>query len=199
MEDWCCQYNGNGCNCNESEDREEQNMIGRTAVSRALVELLNLTCHSFDREYLVERWVKNFIIHEYKEHSVFVCKTCGKYTFRRLMPHAYLNGENCHTCSYWFKKATYGPERRERQVIVNHTHYMIGEEFEGPGFRGLGGRGLAIGFLDGRVVITSNLWHQGEIPEHFWDLLPDNANFIVDAEEFNKEEFPDNGDNEIPF
>jgi hypothetical protein len=47
--------------------------------------------------------------------------------------------------------------------------------------RGFGGHEFHIRFTDGREeaeVETSNLWCQGNIPEHFSKLLPNNAEFV---------------------
>lgn len=67
-----------------------------------------------------------------------------------------------------------------RAVVVNGTHYYLGDENErGPSrFRGFGGNRFVIRFLDGRTVTSTNLWHQGEVPQEFAEQLPDNAEFV---------------------
>jgi hypothetical protein len=42
----------------------------------------------------------------------------------------------------------------------------------------MGGARSTIRFRDGRSVVTHNLWCQGEVPAHFREALPDNAEFI---------------------
>lgn len=45
----------------------------------------------------------------------------------------------------------------------------------------MGGRKFHIQMHDGQVIETTELWHQGTIPEHFRERLPDNANFLNGA------------------
>jgi hypothetical protein len=44
-------------------------------------------------------------------------------------------------------------------------------------FYGHGGREFRIRLASGEVVNTNNLWHGGQIPERFWNRMPDNATF----------------------
>jgi hypothetical protein len=63
-------------------------------------------------------------------------------------------------------------------VIANGQHYRIAPE-SAEGMRGFGGAKWLVQFLDGRGdVQTSNLWHQGAVPEQFRRFLPDNATLI---------------------
>lgn len=61
-----------------------------------------------------------------------------------------------------------------RVARVSGTHYQIGDE-NAKGMRGFGGARAIIRFHDGRVVESSNLWTQGQIPLAYRDQLPDNA------------------------
>ena len=45
-------------------------------------------------------------------------------------------------------------------------------------FRGYGGKGIKIKLHTGEIIVTNNLWHNGEVPKEFRDRLPDNAEFI---------------------
>lgn len=67
-----------------------------------------------------------------------------------------------------------------KRVIVNHNAYYIGDESSKSLFRGYGGRKFHIKFFDGREVVTTNLWHNGEVPEEYYSRIPDNAIFIRD-------------------
>ena len=82
----------------------------------------------------------------------------------------------CFDCWFWLKKTCLKPADEARKAIIDGKHYMIGGE--GYLFRGNGGREFHILFHDGREVRTMNLWEQGEIPEEFRSLLPDNAKFV---------------------
>jgi len=105
-----------------------------------------------------------------------ICEFCGNDFTRRCNPSAYI-GNNCFSCSFWLKKINLSAEDKVRRVIVNGQHYRLGHVHSGP-FRGFGGRKFTVLFHDGRMVETSNLWCQGEIPERFKEWFPDNAVFV---------------------
>lgn len=93
-------------------------------------------------------------------------KQCGDEAERRKM---------CFNCNFWTDLALH--RTASNMVRIDGTHYMIGTE-EGPAScKGFNGKRFKIKFDDGRVVETTNLWHQGVIPQLFRDLLPNNATF----------------------
>lgn len=108
--------------------------------------------------------------------KIKICEFCGREFSRTCEPNAY-NGNNCFNCSFWIKKIELSDEDEDRRVIVDRQHYRLGNDDPGA-FRGFGGRKFTILFQDGRIIETSNLWHQGEIPERFRKWLPDNAIFV---------------------
>lgn len=65
----------------------------------------------------------------------------------------------------------------ENVARIGGGHYRIGDEHAYE--RGFGGTIYFIKFNDGRLVRTSNLWSQGEIPEPLRPWLPDNAEFVT--------------------
>lgn len=81
---------------------------------------------------------------------------------------------------FWDEKVALADGPRKLDVVrVNGTHYLIGDENADPrGFRGFGGTRFYIRFNDGRLVQSTNLWCQGEIPKAYRDRLPDNAAFL---------------------
>jgi hypothetical protein len=90
----------------------------------------------------------------------------------------------CFTCHHWTEKLHYqGPMA---VVRVNGHHYMYDTrmpyvENDGRQFLGHGGAKWWIDFLLGEaLILTNNLWYQGEIPDHFRKRLPDNAVFRTD-------------------
>lgn len=91
----------------------------------------------------------------------------------------------CFSCAFWTLKADKFEKRRDpRMAAIDGYLYYIGEErrHSSAEFRGMAGRPFAIEFTDGRpedqrVVRTTNLWANGEIPEHFKGRIPDNARF----------------------
>jgi hypothetical protein len=72
----------------------------------------------------------------------------------------------------------------EKVVRINGEHYVIGSENAPGSFRGFGGRKFVIKFIDGnhkdKIVTTTNLWCQGDIPEELRHILKDNAIFLKD-------------------
>lgn len=84
----------------------------------------------------------------------------------------------CSTCYFWHEKLHWmaDPADAERCVrTADFKHFTIGSEHEGGSFRGHAGRPFIVTFHDGRTVRTTNLWHQGTIPERFRDRLTPNA------------------------
>lgn len=85
-----------------------------------------------------------------------------------------LSGEDEATKRFWSEKISM---RNDPNVArINGNHYIIGG---GKGAtKGMSGAKHTIQFDDGRVVETDDLWHQGEIPVDFRQVLQDNAKFI---------------------
>jgi hypothetical protein len=122
-----------------------------------------------------------------------ICSFCGKEydagqygtleeitKLKKDIPMRMLTDKVCFQCGFWFEKIDLdnGPWK-DTFVIANHYHYHIGDEVPkgARGFIGSGGYRYTIEFFDGRVVESNNLWHQGEVPEIFWEKLPNNAVF----------------------
>lgn len=89
----------------------------------------------------------------------------------------------CFTCRFWQEKVEWnsGSDRQrkpENLARIAGRHYVIHPDTGKMSWRGFGGQKFKIKFHDGRIVETTNLWHQGEIPKNFRDELPDNAEFI---------------------
>lgn len=110
----------------------------------------------------------------------FICKKCGE-TIDTTESISSASKEMdvkqlCFHCNYWADIiAGDSNEYINTFVVANGRHYVIGDENNNDYFRGFGGSKFTIKFFDGRIVKTSNLWYQGEIPERFRDELPDNA------------------------
>ena len=80
----------------------------------------------------------------------------------------------CFKCSFWEDKVIHSPSNR---AIIDGHHYVASSGNGG----GMGGRKFKIKFNDGREIETTNLWSQGDIPKHFRDRLPDDAEFMNGA------------------
>jgi hypothetical protein len=84
----------------------------------------------------------------------------------------------CFTCSRWMEYA----ELRDMPEVARcgGVHYYVQPDNNAPDFcKGHSGREFWIQFDDGRLICTHNLWCQGEIPENFQELLPNNAHFVT--------------------
>lgn len=93
----------------------------------------------------------------------------------------------CFYCASWMQTVEIFYDKG-KSIIINGEHYydggFINKKING-GFLGFGGRMFFIKMNEGKVLKTNNLWNQGNVPEHFKDILKDNAEFITE-EEYNK-------------
>ena len=109
----------------------------------------------------------------------YKCKICGKIeeSDNWIYGQEMLENKHCFDCDYWLKLHEDDITNRKdhKYVIENGTHYVIEPEDSTDYFRGFGGTKVRIKFFDGTEVISTNLWHQGEIPERFRDIMPDNG------------------------
>lgn len=104
------------------------------------------------------------------------CEICGKEIDRSYYSNAILCSSECFHDHYWLERVH--NQDSPTQVVINGCVYQIGEEDSMSSFRGFDGARFEIEFYDGRKVVTTNLWSNGEIPEKFRELIKDNAKFI---------------------
>ena len=97
------------------------------------------------------------------------CKICGG-------THTVPCSAECFYKDFWDEKVLFKDD--PGSVRICGTHYFIGDEYETSVFRGFGSRLFAVKFFDGRIVKTTNLWYQGDIPDEYRSALHDNAEFI---------------------
>ena len=87
----------------------------------------------------------------------------------------------CFSCAWWIKRA--GMQNNSQSVITNidniFTAYWLGDEDASNHFRGCDGRLFTIKFANGKIVKTTNLWCNGEIPKYIEDMFTVNAEFIT--------------------
>ncbi len=103
------------------------------------------------------------------------CIVCNKEINKSMFNNAILCSSECFHINFWNELADIKDD--PHVVRVDGVHYYIGNETQ-RGTRGFGGAKFHIKFFDGREVITTNLWHNGTIPESHKELLPDNAIFL---------------------
>ena len=113
------------------------------------------------------------------------CKICGKYQ----SPEDYSNKEElesnqlCFECNFWHQHIEKDKKREPHTwFIANGGHYIIEPDRDEnyQGFVGFGGAEFKIKFNDGTLVVSHNVWFQGEIPEAFRrnNFYRDNATII---------------------
>jgi hypothetical protein len=87
-------------------------------------------------------------------------------------------------------------EDNKLAVRIDGACYIIGAENDG-GLRGFSGRKFTIEFISGKfkgqIIDTTNLWHQGEIPEELKSMLPDSARFIKNEKDSDNKIWQDMG------
>lgn len=100
------------------------------------------------------------------------CPTCGLWVETARYP------VECFSCAYWEGQITRG-----NNVVIDGVHYRVDfakpiKNDRNPDNLGMAGRKFRIRMLDGREVVTNDLWYQGPIPPEFRPRLPDNAEFV---------------------
>lgn len=106
----------------------------------------------------------------------FYCQICGESERLRWIQDVQerlAHHRLCYSCDFWVQRWWLHQTEPERSVICRGEAYTVGPP--GQSFRGYGGRTWTVVWRDGRTTVTSNLWHQGTVPEHFRHLLPDDA------------------------
>jgi hypothetical protein len=84
---------------------------------------------------------------------------------------------------FWSEKVQWlndGDKTRDGDKVarINGVHYVIGREDASSFWKGSGGRQVKIKFSNGEEITTTNLWHQGGIPEELKTILKDNAEWV---------------------
>jgi hypothetical protein len=86
-----------------------------------------------------------------------------------------LDHKECFTCNHFMQRTRMLPN--DRHIVINNEMYWIGDETSSSSLlRGYGGRRFLI-IRDNERIVTTNLWHNGTVPEHLRQYLPNNAVF----------------------
>jgi hypothetical protein len=106
------------------------------------------------------------------------CKVCNKVfhiNYIKETRKILLEKGVCLSCYYWQGRL----EKKDlpESIIMNGSAYWDAG-FKVNGGRGFGGSLWKIKKFTGEVIQTNDLWHNGTIPPHFKDQLPDNAEKI---------------------
>ena len=102
-----------------------------------------------------------------------ICEICGERIEKSMFSGGIYCSKQCFHAKYWLERVM--NKDSKTQVVIDNTVYQIDREDSSSCFRGFDGRTFYIKFNDGRIVKTTNLWHNGTVPEAFRELLPDNA------------------------
>jgi hypothetical protein len=108
------------------------------------------------------------------------CKECGRLIstdYDRKTKEDMIARQLCFRCSFWHE--IIADIKNPRRCIIDGRSYIVVEAPRDMPLRcrGFAGRTFKIEWLDGRKVITNNLWTNGPIPQRFLDRLLDNAKF----------------------
>jgi hypothetical protein len=107
----------------------------------------------------------------------FNCQICGEIenlTYTEERQRQLAHHRICFSCNFWVERFWFHLTDPQ-SVICNREAYMARDTPLERRFRGYGGRKFTFYMLDGRTIVSTDVWHQGEVPEHFSHLLPDNA------------------------
>jgi hypothetical protein len=108
------------------------------------------------------------------------CKICNKEEYPEHWTNSDLmiKHQLCFDCEFWRMQHQLDVEQRGEHnwCVIDGCHYVI--EPDNSYFRGFGGHEFHIQFDDGTIKVTKNLWHQGEIPEEWKSVFPNNAKFL---------------------
>lgn len=105
------------------------------------------------------------------------CQVCGKEIEKSRYSNGIICSDKCFYKDYWLEYVR--TKDNPNHVVINGTHYVVGNEANNGCFRGFGGKRFVI-LKNKEIIVTTNLWLQGEIPDYAKDELPNNATFLPD-------------------
>lgn len=112
---------------------------------------------------------------EAEKKPLYICRACGCLHDRSYDPDYSSRMEKEHLCFICTVWAIYAEE--ENPMVIDGHRYTVGNESSSV-FRGFGGRRFEIQYFTGEKIVTTNLWHQGEVPAYFRERIPDTARFM---------------------
>lgn len=95
-----------------------------------------------------------------------VCEICGKQFDKPRYLNDYKNicSSECFGDKFWLNII----KVKDECIIINGECYGFNKN-----------KPIGVKMLNtGEIIVTNNLWHNGEVPNEFRDRLPDNAEFI---------------------
>lgn len=111
-----------------------------------------------------------------------ICGICGKHFDTPVYSQNSDFGDCCSSDCFNIRFWKLIIAEKDKYLIVNHQSWCDGGYIPGPKkWKGCAGRIFRYHRFDepdNLVHTTDNMWHQGTVPEQFWDELPDNAEFL---------------------
>ena len=102
------------------------------------------------------------------------CVICNKEIEKSKYVNAVLCSSDCWHIDFWNEQVS---NKDDTKIVrIDGVQYRVGNKNQ-DSFRGYGGREFRIKLSNGEIIETTNLWHNGDIPEEFKELLPNNAEF----------------------
>lgn len=118
-------------------------------------------------------------------NQLLTCKLCHNLTkvhFGEQENNRLIENEICFFCDFWAKYIEERKQNNPNMFVIEGNHYVVQPDLANNEyiFAGHAGQKFIIQPLDKQrpQIVTHNLWHQGDIPKHFRDILTDNAVFI---------------------
>jgi protein-arginine kinase activator protein McsA len=111
------------------------------------------------------------------------CKECGEkinFHFEEKTKERLARLSLCFDCDHWnslYESSLVVKPGDGQSIRCDNGHFMIGPENASREsmFRGFGGAKFIFVMDDGTRIESTNVWHQGKIPEHWRERLPNNA------------------------
>lgn len=121
-------------------------------------------------------WPQDYVDHPRPQVTCCECGKVERMQWNRTVEMQLRTRRLCYDCNFWEEKLALPG----RAVVVAGCRYGIGSESPSDkAHRGFGGQAFLIKFFQGVPfdVFTTNLWHNGEIPKHYQDRMPNTATF----------------------
>ena len=115
------------------------------------------------------------------DYPRLTCQWCGEDTILYFADEVIAKLQRqkaCHGCGFWLDRIHDDRTVNSDRYVVTQAfhHYIVADENSGRIFRGFGGRPWLVEWFDDRdPTYTTDLWHQGEVPEMFRESMTPNA------------------------
>lgn len=106
-----------------------------------------------------------------------ICNKCNKECNDDKTHYNSIKEGMCFKCTFWTEITE--EYNIQKTFVVDGIAYTPAKRNNiKTRWNGYAGREFLIKTLSGNLIDTNNLWHRGTVPEHFKDVLKDNATFL---------------------